>query len=177
MTFSHSHCFQPHSTKMKVAGFIRLPVQWFDDEQESYETRDFTLYCHEDGSFIKNYSLRSFWLSKIQPIYINSMTSPQLHDTYDIKSNPRRIHPFAHQYVHWIERVMLHVQTKGRMPPPLCIMKRCVLPASLRYRYRYVEQNTHYIEYEDCLPVLVRLQTWCRKCLLRHRSSRNLLAR
>ena len=146
-----------------VAGYIQMPVQWFDNEEVTNEVQTFTVY-HNDGKIISNPALRNFWLSRIQPVYaVNSTTLLQYYDT---KSNPRRVHPFAVLFHEWYELVYKHARDPSKTLAPVCVMRRCVLPASLCLNFReglpvdmepFLDYSRH-----DALPALVSLQCWWR---------------
>jgi len=148
---------------MEIAGYLQMPVQWFDNEEVTNEVRTFTVY-HKDGKIISNPTLRDFWLSRIQPVYAN--VSKDLVDYYDLKTNPRRIHPFAVVYHDWCERLGDYIRNPLMTPAPVCVMKRCIIPISLCLNFRQglptdMEPRLHY-SYHDALPALVTLQCWWR---------------
>jgi hypothetical protein len=167
-----------------VAGYIRIPVQWFEKEPDTKEVRSFTVYRSHDD-VIPHPTLRAFWLSRIIPVYANHDGSPleeqPMVSWFDTKTNPRRVHPFAHVYISWAERVMMHVHT-GKGNAPVCILKRrvlrqasyCPLRGSL-WEESQVEEEYEYESY-DGLPALFRLQAWCRLILAQRKAREKRLS-
>lgn len=148
---------------MECAGYVKIPVQWFDADAPSNEVKAFTLYRKDGGELMPNPDLRNFWVDRIQPVYCNHKgrdpaTMPLIQH-YDTKSNPRRIHPYAYVYHEWCQRV-------HRKEVPLCILKPCVLPISAcsNYREGLASSMDYLYEYSmhDGRPALIRLQSWWR---------------
>lgn len=146
-----------------VAGYLQMPIQWFDNEELTNEVRTFTVY-HNDGKVAPHPDLRDFWLSRIVPVYATNRD--HLVHYHDTKSNPRRVHPFAVVYHEWCELVYEHALNPLTTSVPVCVMKRCVLPASLSLNFRkglpvdmepFLDYSRH-----DGLPALVSIQCWWR---------------
>ena len=150
-------------------GYLQFPEQWFDNEPENEHVRTFSLWGNLNLQQLKDESslsqIRTFWLSRIQSIYGNSFSDSLLLNFYDTKTNPRRIHPFAHIYISWVNKVFefLHGETDHA---PVCVMKRLVLPSQylICYKNGLPLEMKDLLEYKyyDGYPSLVRIQRWWR---------------
>ena len=159
-----------------VAGYLQMPEQWFEEDVHSTTVRSFTVYRRGD-MLIPPTLLRGFWLECIQPTYANHEGTPlelqSLFNIYDTKSNPRRVHPFAHAYAEWVARVYTHVDDPLSEPAPVLTLKRLlrVLPSKVDFRKPVPEEDPSLQELEysfhDGLPSLLKIQAWCRKQLAR----------
>ena len=162
----------------QVAGYLQMPEQWFEEDAHSTNVRSFTVYRQGD-TLVYPTELRVFWLDRIEPVYANFQGTPleqqSLFDIYDTKSNPRRVHPFAHAYAEWVERVYAHVDHPLSEPAPMLTLKRFLwkLPSVLEFRkpFSTVDDDAVVFDYSlyDGLSSLVKIQAWWRKHLTRRK--------
>ena len=134
-----------------ICGQISMPTQWFEmDPTDAMERRTFTLYCDRktetfsEDSAIK---LREFWIRCIQPTYYSPSSPDFIVHRFDIKSNPRRIHPFARAFFDWYESVLLYrkeyLETKTTIQRrlPILIFGSLMFPNECTRNFRKIERD------------------------------------
>lgn len=179
-------------------GFLRAHLPWFEDNTDTMtrsefsnfwirdsqdspsQTKDFTLY-YDTNTMKMEYSedFRTFWVKGIQPVYPNGNLPPHLIGFYDMKSNPRRIHPYAHVISAWYDRVIQFLNGEEQYPP-VCVLKKALLPLHLCFSYRQLEKKTDPVPFcqykyqdHDALLFLIRIQVWWRESIRKRKMKKD----
>jgi len=157
-----------------ILGILDFPSHWFeDDDGENKTTRHF-FYMDENGTIRdQNGHFRKKWLQVVRPVYNVPFSSNHDRDHscfinwFDLKTNPRRIHPFCTLIVKWVQRLEHHHKTRSY--PPLLILRPCSLLQP--YHWRRVSER---YGFSSCSFVygyfsLCKLQKWWRRMIIRRR--------
>lgn len=153
-------------TSSKVCGYVVLTDHWFEDDPPA-STTGYTIYVNpkNDNLPIFDRKLREHWESAIKPKYANSQRT--FFTYYDIKSNPRRIHPFQKAYSSWyLTEVPEFVQGLTNRPPVLILkpvsVQRCGYWRDGLNDVEITKANSNIIRTDEFYQKLSILQRWCR---------------
>lgn len=116
-------------------GVLYLTSTWFygDDFEPSQQ---FFLYADNENKLVYNANVRSAWKKAIKPLYVDS-DEHQLFLITDVKSNPRRVHPFCKAFTTFLFEDVLHY-LQGKTPHlPVLVTK----PMFARFKSQWRQQD------------------------------------
>lgn len=106
-----------------ICGYIVITSEWFDDDCIDPDVKSFWIKS-KDGNVIYDKSLRRAWELAIQPQYVNRNSS-SIFSYFDLKSNPRRVHPFATTFEDWFCREIYSYLNGTQKMLPVLILRPC----------------------------------------------------
>ena len=157
-----------------ICGYLVITKKWFRDDEDK-TTQAFTLFTKpKDGNntICFNKELRKFWLAAVNPVYYIPKEE-SLFLWLDVKTNPRRIHPFALAYYNFLKSVKDYIKNPAGHPPVL-LMRPSDIPFPTGY-WRNGLPSTSLHCANQCITTtetfykaLVMIQKWVRakqRCL------------
>lgn len=153
-------------TSSTVCGYLVITNLWFDDDDGDPETRSFWLQA-KDGEVVYDKSIREAWEKAICPQYVN-MNYTSMFSYFDLKTNPRRIHPFATVFEDWFCREIYSYINGTQKVIPVLILRPCRVSLVGHWRHglsssMLLEARKHVTRSHAAFLAAKTIQVWWHK--------------